>query len=197
MCKCASIVALLLVVDGLVITCEADDKPLVVAKRLANDRFNGWKYGEDASKKQIDCVQFVLAVVEETTRQKLPPASRERILISDVAAADLKRNHYALVVDEDPRTKGVQEALVTADLGAAIEPKNAKPGDLIQYWMQRDDGTWFGHAAVIETVTRNTRGSRSAELFGAHKSLNGLGTSTFNLDLTSHSKRKIYIVRLK
>jgi hypothetical protein len=136
-------------------------------------------------------------VVEETTRQKLPPASRERILISDVAAADLKRNHYALVVDEDPRTKGVQEALVTADLGAAIEPKNAKPGDLIQYWMQRDDGTWFGHAAVIETVTRNTRGSRSAELFGAHKSLNGLGTSTFNLDLTSHSKRKIYIVRLK
>jgi hypothetical protein len=74
-------------------------------------------------------------------------ARRDYLERLDLSAADLERNGYALILDEDPRTKGVQEALVTAGLGDAINPKNAEPGDLIQYWMQRKNGT-FGHAAL-------------------------------------------------
>jgi hypothetical protein len=132
--------------------CRADDRPLVVAKHIAQTRFNGWTYGSNPRKRQTDCVQFVLAVVEETARVTLANPIRTRILISDLSDAALKDHGYAVILEEDPRTKGVQEALVQARLGMRVDPKDAQPGDLIQYWMQQQGGSWFGHAPVIETV---------------------------------------------
>jgi hypothetical protein len=175
---------------------RADERPLVVAKQLARTRFQGWTYGNDASKRQIDCVQFVLAVVEGTIHRRLETQLRTRILISDLADAAVKDHGYAIVINEDPRTKGVQEALVQAGLGRRVDPKDAQPGDLIQYWMQQRSGTWVGHSAIIESVW-HSRGDVRATLFGAHHSTSAIATSQFQLALVPSPTRKVYIVRLK
>jgi hypothetical protein len=176
--------------------CRADDRPLVLAKHLAQTRFHGWTYGSDRREHQIDCVQFVLAVVEETAHVTLTNPIRTRILISDMSDAALKNHGYAVILDEDPRTKGVQEALVQARLGIRIAPKDAQPGDLIQYWMKQSDGIWFGHAGIVESID-NANGIPRAVIFGAHKSQNAIARSSFTLNLTGNDPgRRIYAVRL-
>jgi hypothetical protein len=169
----------------------------VVARRLAQTGFKGWTYGANPHKKQIDRVQFILAVVEESAQVRLAKRTRARVLISDLSEGVLKRDGYALVVREDPRTKGVQEALDAAGIGDPVDPKDAAPGDLIQDWMKQSDGSWFGHAAIVETVTHVPMGTIRARLYGAHRSQNAIATATFDLTLNARSDRKIDIVRLR
>ncbi len=62
------------------------------------------------------------------------------------AAADLQN----LVRSEDPRTKGVVEALVASEQGTEITNKNdLRPGDIIQGW--RSDNR-SGHATIVHRV---------------------------------------------
>lgn len=173
--------------------CEAADV-LGIAKRLAAQKYKGWTYGSRQSEKQIDCVQFVLAVVQEALAQSLNADARSQILISNLGSPGQKKL-AALIEAEDARTKGVQHALVSIGLGSAIDPEDARAGDLVQYWMKREDGTWYGHASVLENV-RRSGSTYSAKLYGAHGSTNGIATSRFSLRLNGPD-RKVYIVRLK
>jgi hypothetical protein len=69
-------VALLAFAAGLGQSTLLASDPLNEAKTLAAGRFNGWSYGSRQSEKQIDCVQFVMAVTEECLAQSLGTASR-------------------------------------------------------------------------------------------------------------------------
>ena len=76
---------------------------------------------------------------------------------------------------------------------AGRQSSQTRPGDLIQYWMKKRDGTWFGHAGVLEKVEKNG-GTMRATIFGAHERPKKIGSSTFKLFLTG-TDRKIFIVR--
>jgi hypothetical protein len=174
--------------------------PLAVSKDLAASKYKDWQYGSDPGKKQVDCVQFLLSVVEESVGAPLVPNVRNRILIAELSEAEKKHPILGtLVVNGDERIKGVQSALVDASLGTAVPVADAAPGDLIQYWMKKSDGTWFGHAGVIESVDR-TGVTPKARIFGAHASPKpgNIGTSSFDLKLIDGTDdRKIYLVRVK
>jgi hypothetical protein len=171
--------------------------PLANAKSLAASQFSGWTYGSSAAKKQIDCVQFVLAVVAKSSPKPIGEESRKAVLISGLSAEESKPAGLAKLVEAgDERTKGVQLALVKAGVGTVVSPQDAKPGDLIQYWMKPKNGDWFGHAGVLEMVTRNGD-IPEATVYGAHKSQNGIGTSKFKLKLVGDpAGRRIYLVRM-
>lgn len=174
--------------------------PLAVAKDLATSKYKDWQYGSNPDKEQVDCVQFLLAVVEESVGASLVPKVRKRILIAELSEEEKKHPILGtLVVDKDERTKGVQSALVLAGLGTAVTVADAAPGDLIQYWMKKSDGTWFGHAGVIESVDR-AGDTPTARVYGAHASPapGKIGTSSFELQLIDGSHdRRIYLVRVK
>jgi hypothetical protein len=171
--------------------------PLGVAHKLANEKYRDWTYGEDPSKKQINCVQFVLAVVQKII-PSLPDSAKTRILISDLSAADVESNANGIITSGNSKTKGVQQALIDINRGTEVALTDAKAGDLIQYWMQKSDGTWFGHSGVIEAVD-DTGGVRRATIFGASQSLKKIGSSPADkrLILKADPKRRIYIVRIK
>lgn len=174
--------------------------PLETARKLATSRYKGWSYGSNASKKQVDCVQFVLAVLETTKRMSLSARARTRILISDISATELKKDQYKVVRDGDSRTKGVQEAIAANSWGKRIDIADVKAGDFVQYWMKRKNGSWFGHAGIIASVRRTKSGARVAIIYGAHASPkpNGtIGNSRITLILKSGPDRRIYIARLK
>lgn len=165
---------------------------LALAKKLADKKFKGWTYGSKAKDKKIDCVQFVLAVTEEVLAQSLNAETRKQILISHLSAAEQKMLPSLIEMESD-KIKGIQHALVSIRRGTAIKPDQAKPGDFIQYWMKKRDGTWFGHAGILEKVEKNGKTIR-ATIFGAHASSNGIASSQFKLNL-SGTDRKIFIVR--
>lgn len=167
---------------------------LNIARKMANEKFAGWTYGSDSSKKQIDCVQFVLAVTEEALAQSLNKTNRNQILIANLSKTEMA-NLPELILSENEKIKGVQAALVSMKRGQAITPQKAKSGDLIQYWMIRKDGSWFGHAGIIERVTKSGD-SYKATLFGSHKSTNGIDVLRTPLILNG-PKRKVFIVRIQ
>lgn len=178
------------------ISAEAAD-PLSAARQLAAGRYAGWTYGSDASSSQIDCVQFVLAVAEECLQASLAEVPRTRILIADLTEEERQHEHLeALILANDSHIRGVQSALVDANLGEEIPTDEAQSGDLIQYWMKTSNGIWFGHAGVIESVDRSAA-VPTAKIFGAHKSQNGIATSSFDLKLIAESEtRRVYVVRM-
>jgi hypothetical protein len=191
-------IAVFVAIASLIGTASAAD-PLAVAKELAASRFDGWRYGSNAAKQEVDCVQFLLAVVEESIQATLALEARNRLLVAELSEEEKKHPALGiLVIDGDARTKGVQSALIDAGLGEAVPIAEASSGDLIQYWMKKNDGTWFGHAGVIESVDRSG-GLAKARIFGAHAtpSPGKIGTSTFELRLFDDTDRRIYLVRLK
>jgi|GEM_PF-1345765 len=167
--------------------------PLDVGKDLAATKYDGWTYGARAADQQVDCVQFVLAVVEKLHGKPLPQATRTRILISDVTGAEVPE----LVPDEDSRIKGVQQALVDIDHGTVVAPADAKAGDLVQYWMQKADGTWMGHSAVVAEVLTNAAGvPEKIKILGAQSSDDGVAVHGTAIKLSGGS-RKMFLVRYK
>lgn len=177
---------------------EAAD-PLAVAKSLTGSKYKDWQYGSNPDKKQVDCVQFLVAVVEESVGASLVPKVRNRILIADLSEEEKKHPILGtLIVDGDARTKGVQSALVDSGLGKAVSVADAAPGDLIQYWMKKSDGTWFGHAGIIESVDP-TGDTPKARIYGAHASPapGRIGASSFELKLIEGAAdRRLYLVRV-
>lgn len=168
---------------------------LKTAQSLATGKYNGWTYGKNASNKQIDCVQFILAVVEEELKRSLNTELKKVILI-DTKFDDLE----TAILSGDKRTRGVQYALVDLmDEGVVVFPDEAKPGDIIQYWMKKNNGEWFGRAGVISRIWKDNSGNPRSAIFGAHNSMGKIGETDFEgkgLNLKGEN-RKIYIVRLK
>ncbi len=170
--------------------------PLMIAKQLADTKYKDWTYGDNPANQQINCVQFVLAVVEESLQMTLGDAARKQVLISNLTPAEMAMLGD-LITSDSPKIKGVQQALVDMNRGVAVPPEQTQPGDLIQYWMKKNDGTWAGHTAVIETV-ECIDGVTQSLIFGASESQNKIATSNFKLKLINDpGNRRLYVVRIQ
>lgn len=142
---------------------QANIDVLQIAKGLGDTTYRDFRYGSKGDER-IDCVQFVIAVVERLGQQQQRPI--DPALTAAIAIAldeDAKRALQAMVEKNDDRITGVQAALVKAGLGVKIAPAEAEPGDFVQYWY-KFDGKWVGHAGVIESI-RNGR----ATIYGSHR----------------------------
>lgn len=171
-----------------------------VATRL-KDRTYG-SQAKDATK--IDCVEFVNEVAGECCKASEKSEEFTAELRKRIAIATLKPEEklQELVEKQDDRIKGVQWALVQAGLGTAVPVAEAKAGDFVQYWYERD-GKWAGHAGVIQSIN-----SGSAVLLGSHRTTlasekdkeakdrnGGVGESTpIKLD---DPRKKVFVVRWK
>ena len=175
-----------LLTTGQLIT-NADEATLTCAKDLARE-YKNYTYGSGSNK--IDCVHFVLNVVECRLKQSLPPDARKAILIA-YGWSDSETEEKAKA-GTDPKLAGVQYALTQIlAKGKKIEPSQAKAGDLVQYWMPRANGKWFGHSAVITKVEGNL-----ATLLGAHESANAVTELSRPLNLQG-TNRHIFVVRIE
>lgn len=180
----------LLLVAVCVLRVHGNEHPLLVGVRLAETEFKDWRYGHRAYRRQVNCVQFIVAVVENLVGRALSPAERSTIRISNVRRRDLDR----LVNREDRRIRGIQTALVEMNKGEAVRAEDARPGDFIQYW-KKYSGRWRGHASIIVDVVKRN-GSLCAIVFGAHQTLGGVGIGEFEVGLND-PEIKTYIVRFK
>lgn len=178
--------------------------PLATAQTLSSTRFAGFVYGSNSqAEKKIDCTEFVIEVVKDLAKEGSLDLSKE--VLSEIAMVDLgklsEEKRSKLVADGDESTRGVARALVRAGIGKEIAPKDAKPGDFVQYWYKHKD-TWLGHAAIVEKIDEKGK----ATLFGSHRTTlqrekdlpesdrkGGIGSGPV-FDLTE-SKRKVYVVR--
>lgn len=167
------------------------EHPLLVSVRLAETDFKNWRYGHRLHRKQLNCVQFVVVVVEELLKRELTAEERRAILISNVGR---RSNLPRLINQDDKRIRGIQTALVEMNKGEIIQPSEAKPGDFIQYWSKRN-GRWVGHAAIVQDI-REDNGLRCAAIFGSHQSLGGVGIADFEVGLNDPNVRT-YLVRFK
>lgn len=186
-CALVCIVALMFLSDAV----KANEHPLLVGVRLAETRFNGWRYGHREYRRQVNCVQFMVAVVEELLQRELTPEERSGILINRVGR---RWRLPRLVQNDDPRIRGIQTALVQMGKGVIVKPSDAKPGDFIQYWKKRN-GRWIGHASIIADVIRRET-TTCALVFGSHQSLGGIGIGEFEVGLND-PEVKVYVVRFK
>jgi len=164
--------------------------PLMIAKELSSTEFYGWSYGSDSESCQINCVQFVAAVLEKLLGEKLDSEVVDQIFVNSIKPESLIHNGP----DSRIAFKGIQHAMVNMlECAVQIEPEEAESGDFIQYYMKRKDGTWFGHASIIDSIEAET-GNKLAYLFGAHASTKGIAVSEFRLNLTGPN-RVIYLAR--
>lgn len=190
---------------------------LATARALASTEFAGWTYGSDAKTKTVDCVGFVHEVAKQAAKQcgKEIDAATKKALVIDLDKADHAKLQE-LVKASDPKIQGVARALVEAGLGTRVEPKDARPGDLVQYWYavttkEKDASgkevaktTWAGHSGIVESVDPKTG---EATIFGSHKTTlkkradgqaielgkGGIGSGpVFDL---ANAKRKVFVVR--
>ncbi|MDL1894585.1 hypothetical protein FBQ87_17105 [Sphingobacteriales bacterium CHB3] len=146
------------------------EHPLLVSVRLAETDFKNWRYGHRLHRKQLNCVQFVVVVVEELLKRELTAEERRAILISNVGR---RSNLPRLINQDDKRIRGIQTALVEMNKGEIIQPSEAKPGDFIE-----------------------DNGLRCAAIFGSHQSLGGVGIADFEVGLNDPNVRT-YLVRFK
>lgn len=173
---------------------------LGVAKSIGDRlRSEGYIYpykNQPAGTKTVDCTEFILKVLDKVVPD-LPAAAKRRVAMNDLSADDVTVDKGGIITSGDPRTKGVQQALMDAGHGTVVPLLEVKPGDLIQYWMLREDGTWAGHAAIVERVEVAGRQAR-AWLYGSHSTKKGIGTAPdAGLRLILSDDRRIYPVRIK
>jgi len=172
---------------------------LAEARELAITTYAGFAYGSNPSRKQIDCTQFMQAVIERVIGRVLTAEESRAVLISGLPSGAKKLD--SLIAGEDDRIKGVQYALTRVlRIGRAIVADSARPGDLVQYWIRSSSGHYKGHVATIESV-RHENGIPVARLYGSHKTLGRIGIAVDRqgkeLLLKLKGKdRKVYIVRI-
>jgi len=197
--------AALLLITGELIALQAPEEKdttpdvLKTAHELARTTYAGYRYGSNMNKKQIDCTQFMQKVLEKILERDLSEAEAAAVNISGISTRPAALDSF--VEHSDARTKGVVYALTEVmKFGEEIRPSDARPGDLIQYWIKSKDGHYKGHAAIIESSYVKS-GIPMARLFGSHKTLGRIGIAVdksgrvLELNLIGE-RRKIYIVRL-
>ncbi|MBI5473394.1 MAG: hypothetical protein HY961_13700 [Ignavibacteriae bacterium] len=167
----------------------AQEHPLLAGIRLAQTQFNGWRYGNHMHRRQINCVQFVAAVVQDLVGRELTVEEQRSILINNIGRLKMLNR---LVPRNDKRIRGVQTALLEMGVGQIVSTEEAQPGDFVQYWRRRKSG-WRGHAALIVDIERGN-GRACARLLGAHQTLKRVGIGNFYVELNDPDL-KIFIVR--
>lgn len=174
---------------------------VAVAYRLGGIlKAEGYQYPQKrlpAHVKTITDKQFVLMVVEQLV-PALSPAAKTRILMSDLTAEDVTADKDGPVRRGDPRTKGIQQALVDLGIGEVIPPAMAQPGDLVQYWVVGFGGQniCFGRVGVIERTAAEGKW-RHAWFYGPNNVGNG-GIGTWpERGFELASEHITHVVRLK
>ncbi len=175
---------------------EGGTDSLSVAKTVASEKFSGFSYGSDMQKKQINCVQFIGAVVSRLLSRPLTEQEIDAIYIK-TKFDDL--NHAVDVGDE--RTKGVSFAFTKVlKCGREVRHDEATAGDFVQYWIKKKNGEWMGHSAILAKVWEGADGVNRAAIYGANQSTNGIAETAFNgnegLRLNG-ADRRVYIVRFE
>lgn len=163
------------------------------AHALGAGRFQGWTYGEDSAKSQVDCVQFVEAVLEAARGAKVPPEVRVAVRIQGLSATPGDQDAIRKAVEAgDRRLAGVVHAIVDGlGEGVAVPFAEVAPGDFVQCWWRRERKEpdpadpkrtrtvvrWEGHAAVVESVVAADpkRKASTVKLYGSHLSIGGMG----------------------
>jgi hypothetical protein len=181
---------------------RAEDKPsasapavdvIALARQVTAQRFDGFTYGPDQSRKQIDCVQFTGAVVEALLGRKLTREETDALYIR-YPFDDLN----AAVESGEARTKGIQRALVEfIKRGAVVETSKVKAGDFVQYWIKARDGKWAGHSAIVTKVFTDSEGAAGIAIYSSNRSTNGIAEMDFGgkgLTLRG-TDRRFYFVR--
>jgi hypothetical protein len=173
---------------------------LGIAHELDEKVFCGWTYGSySVGKKHLDCTTFVSAVVDTILSRHKVDYTREMKNDVLINHSNLGRNVVQDGPDlQDPRYGGVAYAIAKHNFGVQIKDMSqVKPGDFIQYWKQRKNGTWFGHASLIESVCYDKKAKGyKAKIFGSHKSTDGIEVSKFELFL-SGDDRVVYVGRIR
>jgi hypothetical protein len=178
------IFALGLFIAAVPLTAKSDQATLDCARQIAGQDQN-FTYGTNVN--QIDCVHFVLAVVNCRLGAPVSAEAEKAILIAYGWTGEETQSKAK--EGTDPHLAGVQFALTQIlNQGTVINPAQAKPGDLIQYWMERSNGTWFGHSGVIASV----HGMR-AKILSASETNNAIAETPLNL---TGPNRHLYVVRL-
>ena len=163
---------------------------LDTAHTLAEGPFQGWTYGSKASERQVDCVQFMVAVIEESVGRPLTLAERNVINIHHGWSAEEVQTKAS--AGEDPLVSGLAHGLVDLmQVATRVTAAEAQVADFVQYWKRNDKGQWFGHASLLSAVSDG-----KATLYGSHKSTNGIAESDFELVLDGED-RHVFLVRLK
>lgn len=177
--------------------------PLEVARSLGEGKFAKWTYGNNSSLQQIDCTQFVVEVAQELLSQTFDSTWRNEINIANIpemdalSGAEKKTKLAEMIANEDARIKGVQHAMISRGIGSVVNIEKITSGDFVQYWIKNENG-WFGHAAIVEHVYEKNN-SKRMKLYGAHQSINGVGSSHDKNDILifqNDDSRKIFAVRL-
>ncbi|MDD3094711.1 MAG: hypothetical protein WC372_00200 [Candidatus Neomarinimicrobiota bacterium] len=188
---------LFLLLTGLAAAAPSD---LETAHQMSDAVFRGWTYGSYSSaKKQLDCSTFISAVMDTLLSRRgihYTAEMRRDVLINH---PDFGRNLIKEGPDPaDPRYAGMVHMMEKYGVGIRIRDlSQVQPGDFIQYWVRRNNGTWFGHASLIESLSRDAADGRyKARIYGSHKSMNGIAVSNFELMLEGKD-RYVYIGRLQ
>lgn len=178
--------------------------PLITAMSLGGGDYKDFTYGTRVSEQEIDCTQFMVVVLEEHLQMTLSAEIRAIVNISGVSelqgltAEQSKAVLADLVLAEDARTKGIVHAVVKLGEGREVPFSQVREGDIVQYWIKSSQG-WFGHSAVVESVYESPGGTRRMKIYGAHKSIDGVGSSLDKNDIVLRHNdvdRKIYVARL-
>lgn len=176
-------------------------EPLATAKALASAKTkDGWIYKlhGKSSRKESDCTQFLQEVIEKEIGRKLSPEESRLLHIRSWNAGTVQAALAAAESDPataDLRLDGVVRMLEVSNLGKRVPVSDARPGDFIQYWVQRPDGkTWAGHCGVIATISNG-----HAVLLGAHAAAGpegNFGPARQAFDLQGR-KRRVALGRLE
>ncbi len=183
------------------------------AHELGAGRFQGFMYGEDPAKSQVDCVQFVEAVLEAARGAKVTPEVSRAVRIQGLSSTPGDQAAIAKAVEGgDRRLAGVVHAIVDVlGEGEAVPFAEVKPGDFVQCWWRRERKEpdpadpkktrtvvrWEGHAAVVESVVEADpkRKASSVRLYGSHLSLGGVGIAPYVVSLEDTPDRRMFVAR--
>ncbi|MBL0740166.1 hypothetical protein [Chryseolinea lacunae] len=125
------------------------------------------------------CTEFVIKVIDPFKPLSATDKRAIRIITGD--------NLPALVHDDAPIIRGVQEALVNSGKGVAIDSAaHVLPGDFVQFWNVYN-GKAYGHCGVVMEIEPE----KSLTLYSSHPMTDGYGKQKFLWP------GKTYFVRLK
>jgi hypothetical protein len=170
--------------------------PLTTAINISKEGgiLHDFTWGERYSrkKKTIPCSEFVRVVIEEHTGMKLNSSAKRRINIVPNEGDNLD----VAVEDGHDWIKGVALVIPAVGLGTTVSPKDAEPGDFVQYWKKRRrSGKWAGHTGVINDLDESSN-NLNARLYGIHQSIDRIDVSRFWFRIEKSPSHRVYIARL-
>lgn len=114
-------------------------------------------------------------------------------IVSNMTNAQLL-NFRRLWFGSDGNRRTLQNAIVTAQIGRAIDINSAQAGDFVQFW--RTNGS--GHSVIFIAWTYNSNGVRNGlKYWSTQSSTNGIGYRTEYFDVRGGiDPDQIYIARI-